>query len=647
MQSSKWVKALLRFLAVIAAAIAVTLCLAGYFYLWKNKLPVSYSPFTVFDYWEFYGDRPKVKTQILWCVGIAAAFVTAIVVAILMPKKRALHGDAKWATLADIEKADPSLTGDKGIILGVVESFYGLRRKFLTLGGQLGVILAAPPRSGKGAGVVNPNMLTWPDSAVVLDIRKECWRVTSGFRRKHGQQVFLFNPLAEDGRTSQWNPLSYVSDDPILRINDLQKIANALSPDPEGSADPFWPASCRTLFLGLGLYVFETPGMQRTIGEMVRQIMFGEGESVGEHWKKIIEERQKPGNPLGPLSDTCQRALFDFIFTSANTQSSIRKTFTAKLELWLNPLVDAATSGDSFDLRDLRKKRISIYLGVDPADLKRVSLVLNLFMQQLVDVNTREMPEDNKELKYQVLLMMDEFTALGRMNVIASAVSYLGGFNLRLAIIIQSPSQLRSIYGKEDAETIIECMGAQVCFAPKDINVAKEISENLGYTTVKSASRSTNVGLPNDLKNNGSKNTSDHSRALLLPQEVKTIGKAKQIIFIENVPPILCNKVVYFKDALFKSRLLEPAKITPIKIELPRLLSDQNAVGDAGKSIFMSEQWNEVRDLHAEDLDDSETPALNFKDFVGAPDTIVLPKDPISDAEMQSVVDDFLATISS
>ena len=70
--------------------------------------------------------------------------------------------------------------------------------------------MAAPTRQGKGAGVVIPNLLNYPDSVVVLDIKLENYQLTSLFRQIHGQKVFLFNPFAEDGRTHRWNPMDAI-----------------------------------------------------------------------------------------------------------------------------------------------------------------------------------------------------------------------------------------------------------------------------------------------------------------------------------------------------------------------------------------------------------------------------------------------------
>lgn len=619
---------------LLVGGLLVGLYLAGYFFLWKLKLKAwTATPFTIIDYWAYYSDNPQIRRWMTICLAVGLVLSYGFVAIVFAPVRRALHGDARFAKDKEVKEAD--VLGERGIILGK----WGDR--FIMLPGQLGAGCAAPPRSGKGTGLVQPNMLNWPDSVVALDVRTESFRITSGFRATFSD-VYLFNPVATDGRTAQWNPLSYITDDPVLRINDLQKLANMLSPDP-AEGDPFWPASCRTLFLGLALYVFETPGLPRTFGEIVRQIMYGEGETVGEHWKEIIEARDASPHPL---SSACKAALYDFIYTSGNTQSSIRKTFTAKLELWLNPLVDSATSGDSFDLRDLRQRRISIYIGIRPGDLDRLRLIINLFFSQMFDVNMEEMPEDNPSLRYQILAMMDEFTAPGRMPIFASTIGMMGGYGIRPFIIIQGPSQLRAVYGVEGAETIMTCLAAIVAYAPKEQKHANEISEMLGYQTVKSKSKSQQMGMQ---RVGGSVNTSDQRRALLLPQEVKAIGKGREIVFMENVRPILANKAVYFKDSAFKRRLLPPVEVPAIEIVVPasrpvgkkKPKTQETIVKNAaGQTVTITE-----REITPDDV--SKLDKLSLTDYNVDFENVEIPKgDPISDADMSNAFSSFLQTIA-
>src|SRR5882762_10219872 len=203
---------------------------------------------------------------------------------------------------------------------------------------------------------------------------------------------------------------------------------------------------------------------------------------------------------------------------------------------------------------------MSIYVGVNFDDLHRLRPVLNLFFQQTIGLQTRELPERNPALKYQVMMLLDEFTALGRIPIIAEAISYLPGYNVRVVLVIQTPAQLREVYGSHNAEVMLKSLGARIVFAPKDVSDAREISDELGFTTVKARTVNKVASSPLDSGGGRSKsyNISDERRALLLPQEVKELGTEEAIVFYEGLRPIRCRKIRYFSDPRFRRRLLPP-----------------------------------------------------------------------------------------
>jgi type IV secretion system protein VirD4 len=336
---------------LVLGGIVAAQYLAGYVFLWTLGFkPREATPWTTVRYAHAYWDWAPVRNRLLWAWGAGLGGVGLLWGLVLLPRPRPLHGAARFASTGEIRRA--GLLGDAGIILGRIGG------RCLMLPGQQGVALAAPPRAGKGTGVVVPNLLNWPDSVICIDIKRENWTLTAGFRQKAGQQCFLFDPFAEDGATARWNPFYYVSGDSTRRVNGLQRIAEMLYPDPP-NVDPFWTASARSLFMGIALYLFETPSMPKTIGEVLRQGMASDDEGFGAHWKRVVEGRNSGKYPLSPQ---CVRSLYDVIDLAPVTASSIRKTFTSRLDLWLNPILDAATSGNDFDLRELRRQPMSIYV---------------------------------------------------------------------------------------------------------------------------------------------------------------------------------------------------------------------------------------------------------------------------------------------
>lgn len=579
--------------------------LAGLIYLLMNKQFPPQPEFTTwYSYWVHYGSHPAVAKKLKIAAGISAAIVylvPAFVVLQGLRSRRELHGSARFASHEEVAKSQ--LNGSNGVVVGKHNG------RYLIFEGQEFILLAAPTRSGKGVGFVVPNLLQYDGSCVNMDIKQENFDITAGFRAFNGQEVYLFNPFAEDLRTHRYNMLEYISDDPKFRISDIQAIGFALYPDPANGKDPFFDQQARNLFMGIALYLCETPALPRTIGELLRQSS-GKGKPIKEYLQGIInsrnfveEDREEDvldsdgvpkidketgeikrrtvkvlvprvwvegdsGDPL--LSEACIDALNRFLQTSDNTLSSILASLNAPLSIWANPIVDAATSANDFDLRDVRKRKMTIYIGVTPDHLAEAALLINVFFTQLINLNTKELPKQNEALKYQCLLLMDEFTAIGKVGQIATAVSYMAGYNMRLAPVIQSMSQLAATYGKDVARNIATNHALQIVYAPREQQDANEYSEMLGTFTEKNKSRSRQLG-----KGSSSESVSDQRRALLLPQELKEIGKWRQIILLENLKPVLCDKIKYFEDPVFKARILPAPQVPKLDLDLHIAIVEQ------------------------------------------------------------------------
>ena len=644
LETPRWLKGAL----LATFGLVLSQYLAGWVFLASLHLdPRAAGPLTIARYGYYYGLQTNVRTRLVVCSLAGLVLVGLVPLLLLLPRRRALHGEARFATHREVARA--GLLGHQGIILGA------WRGRCLMLAGQQGVCLAAPPRAGKGAGVVIPNLLNWPDSVICVDIKRENWIKTAGFRAASGQACYLFDPFSEGGRTARWNPFHYVAENPERRLNDLQRIAEMLYPDP-ANGDPFWTASARSLFLGIALYLFETPSLPKTIGEVLRQGMASDDEGFGQHWKRLVEGRNSGKFPLSPQ---CVRSLYDVIDLAPVTASSIRKTFTSRLDLWLNPILDWATSGNDFDLRELRAKRMSIYVGVNPDDLHRLRPVVNLLFQQAIGLQTRELPEHNRELKYQVMMLLDEFAALGRIPIIAEGISYLPGYNVRCVLVIHTPAQLREIYGVHAAETMLKSLAARIVFAAKDHSDAREISDELGFTTVRVKTVSTPLlgfGNPKGQRAR-SQNVSEQRRALLLPQEVKALGADEAILFYEGLPPIRARKLRYFEDRRFTARLLPPpAEAAPPgartgeRTAAPDAAADSPAVPPATESSPREAATPPmVREATVDDIDRLDS--LTLEDFDVDLKNVKIPEKPagerLSSEELNAAVDSFLESLKT
>jgi len=618
--------------------------LAGAVFTLANKqMPEDLSLSNWPDSWQIYREDPvqRKRLQFSAAVGGFVGFgLPALVWLSLINQKKPLHGEARFASHDEIQQA--GLYGENGVIVGKVG------RRYLVYGGQEFVLLAAPTRSGKGVSIVLPNLLHYDESVVVLDIKMENFAYTSKFRQTHGHQVFLFNPFGADGHTHCWNPLDGVDRDSNHRVGEIQAIGQVLYPN-HHERDAFWNESARNLFLGLTLYVMETSSIPCSLGEVLRQAS-GKGQPIKDYLQDLISTRAKSDTPL---SDDCTAALHRFCATSENTMASILATLTAPLTIFSNPIVDAATSATDFDLKQVRAERMSIYVGIPANRLSDAALLVNLFFSQLIHYNTVDLPATNPRLTHQCLVILDEFPALGRVNILAKAVGFMAGYNLRLLPIIQSLSQLESVYGEKDARTFVTNHACQILFAPREQRDAQYYSQMLGTYTAEAISTGTSRPLAwgNGKQASSSSTRSEQARPLLLPQEVKELGDQRAIITLMHTKPILCDKARFYADPVFIDRL---KPISPFLASVGKRLPTQAELEEAAfvrrelsveiprldLELHRATVERRVRPVQPDEPIDLSKLAM---DLTTLPP--VVPRDPPTAEEVNNLVDAFVAQL--
>jgi type IV secretion system protein VirD4 len=323
----------------------------------------------------------------------------------------------------------------------------------------------------------------------------------------------------------------------------------------------FWNDAARNLFVAVSLYCLES-GQSLTIGQVLRRSS-GNGRPK-EFWQGVVDSGVSASGQA--LSKHCLDALSQFVSNSDNTLTSILSTFSAPLGAFTNPAVDAATSRDDFDLRDIRRRKMTIYVVIPPNRLAEASLLINLFFSIAIDQNTKTLPEKDPSLKYLALLLLDEFPALGRVDKYVKSIGYIAGYGLRSLMIAQSMSQLkdRELYGEEGSRTLATNHMVQIIYAPREQQDAQEYSEILGYYGLNSTSKGVARGRGSVTN---SENVSEQKRALMLPQELREIGPDRVIVLADNCKPIFGDKITYYADPVFKERLMPSIKVPPLDMD--------------------------------------------------------------------------------
>lgn len=535
-------------------------------------------------------------------------------------EKESIHGSARWATRDDIKKAN--LRSKKGLLLGEDED------GFFVAGGYQHILLFAPTGSGKGVGFVIPNLLFWEESAVVHDIKMENFDLTSGWRQKQGQKVFIWNPANPDGFTHCYNPLDFISSKPGQMVDDTQKIVKLLLPKQD-----FWVNEARSFLVGVILYLIADPNKTQSFGEVVRTLR---SDDVAYNLAVVLDTMGGTIHPVAYMN------LAAFLQKADKERSGVLSTANSELELWVNPLIDTATASSDFSVMDLKKCATTVYVGVTPDNLKRLQPLLQVFYQQATEFLCRKLPGDDEP--YGVLFLMDEFPSLGKMEQFMIGIAYFRGYHVRLFLIVQDTEQLKGTYEQSGMNSFLSNSTYRVTFAANNVETAELISKLCGNKTVEQVSQSRPKFF--DLNpGSRSQNVSETQRALLLPQEVINLSRDEQILLIEASPPIKSKKIKYYANSVFKKRLL-PAIAVPQQVpyESKKKLvekheqqankgstddggggggkDDMNSI-NAGENDNMMDGTNETKEIAADDNYGGGAGGNGGDDDIGVDDVFV------------------------
>lgn len=448
--------------------------------------------------------------------------------------KEDVYGSASWANQSEIERAN--LRSKHGMLLGKDSVGY-----FVADGFQHS-LLFAPTGSGKGVGFVIPNLLFWDHSVVVHDIKLENHQLTSGWRSKKGQEIYVWEPSNPDGVTHCYNPIDWVSAKPGQMVDDVQKISNLIMPEKD-----FWNNEARSLFLGVVLYLIADDTKTKSFGEVVRTMR---SDDVVYNLAVVLDTL---GDAIHPVS---YMNIAAFLQKADKERSGVVSTMNSSLELWANPLIDAATASSDFNVMEFKKKRTTVFVGLTPDNIQRLQKLMQVFYQQASEFLSRKMP-DEKEEPYGVMFLLDEFPTLGKMEAFKAGIAYFRGYRVRLFLIIQDTQQLKGTYEEAGMNSFLSNSTFRITFAANNYETANLISQLCGNKTVEQTSY--NKPLFFDLNvSTRTQNVSKVQRALLLPQEVITLPRDDQIVLIESFPPIRSKKIKYYEDKFFTSRLLPP-----------------------------------------------------------------------------------------
>ncbi|HQS18377.1 MAG: conjugal transfer protein TraG [Rhodospirillales bacterium 24-66-33] len=519
-------------------------------------IPVYYPP--AFFWWWYFYDAYAPSIFIEGAYIAASGGFISIAVAIGMSVWRAreaknvqTYGSARWARPDEVKGA--GLLGPDGVVLGKLD------RAYLRHDGPEHVLCFAPTRSGKGVGLVVPSLLTWPGSAIVHDIKGENWQLTAGFRAKHGR-VLLFDPT--NAKSSAYNPLLEVRRGE-WEVRDVQNIADILV-DPEGSLEKrnHWEKTSHALLVGAILHVLYAETDKTLAG--VAGFLSDPKRPIESTLAAMMKTAHLGEAGTHPVIASAARELLN---KSDNERSGVLSTAMSFLGLYRDPVVAEVTRRCDWRISDIvgGARPTTLYLVVPPSDINRTKPLIRLILNQI----GRRLTEDlhAKADRHRVLLMLDEFPALGRLDFFESALAFMAGYGLKAFLIAQSLNQIEKAYGPNNS--ILDNCHVRVSFATNDERTAKRVSDALGAATEMRVMKNYAGHRLSPWLGHLMVSRSETARQLLTPGEVMQLPPADEIVMVAGAPPILAKKARYYEDARLQERILPPPVLTKPKNARP------------------------------------------------------------------------------
>ncbi len=453
------------------------------------------------------------------------------------------YGSARWATASEIARA--RLMGADGVFLGQYQG------RYLRHAGPEHVMAFAPTRSGKGVGLVIPTLLSWTGSAVIHDIKGENWRVTAGWRQRFSH-VLLFDPT--DSRSARYNPLLEVRRG-ANEVRDVQNIADILV-DPEGALErrDHWEKTSHALLVGAILHILYAEE-DKTLARVAT--LLADPDRSFAATLEVMRTTNHLGTAEAPLvHPVVASAARELLNKSENERSGVLSTALSFLGLYRDPTIAKVTSTSDWRIADLMEAEhpVSLYLVVPPSDISRTKPLVRVILNQIGRRLTETLVGDAEHGQRRLLLMLDEFPALGRLDFFETSLAFLAGYGVRAFLIAQSLNQIEKAYGAHNA--ILDNCHVRIAFATNDERTARRISDALGTATEERAMRNYAGHRLAPWLANVMVSRQETARPLLTQGEVMQLPADEAIILLAGTAPIRAQKLRYFTDPRFCARLL-------------------------------------------------------------------------------------------
>lgn len=472
-------------------------------------------------------------------------------------------GSALWARLSHVVLG--GAWGGEGLIVGK------FRGRFLRFKGEGAILVAAPMGSGKGVGIVIPNLLDYPGAVICTDPKGENAAITGRYRETLGP-VFKLDAITPEA-SHQYNPLGLVRVGTAAEMDDALVLADLLVV-PE-SSEAHWDTSAKNALAACIMFVLKTRPPELQTLAAVGELVSGELHSLRETFTLMA---QSAWPSLANQGREALRALEHDEFMSVMTNTS------KALKIWAADRIAGRLSARSdFDMMDVHRGTMTLYVMVPEELLAVYGPFLRVMMGCAITALVRG--KGLARPKHKPLLLLDECQALGRLDALARGVGYLREY-ARVLLVFQDFGRMRALYGEEGADSFKAASGAQVIFGVNDYATARDYADVIGYTTIQTRSAGESQANTDVLRKQDQRGVSEAARYLIDPSEIMRLKQTRAIVRMNTVrTPILATKVKYFKVWRWKGRhaAWRVGEVVPAAVpEPPRARASVHAPARAG-----------------------------------------------------------------
>jgi type IV secretion system protein VirD4 len=335
-------------------------------------------------------------------------------------------------------------------------------------------------------------------------------------------------------------------------VRDVQNVADILV-DPEGSLERrnHWEKTSHSLLVGAILHVLYAEADKTLAG--VAAFLSDPRRPIEMSLRAMMTTPHLGEAGPHPVIASAARELLN---KSENERSGVLSTAMSFLGLYRDPVVARVTRRCDWRITDLiaGDQPATLYLVVPPSDISRTKPLIRLVLNQIGRRLTEELHAKNR--RHRVLLMLDEFPALGRLDFFESALAFMAGYHIKSFLIAQSLNQIEKAYGPNNS--ILDNCHVRVCFATNDERTAKRVSDALGVATELRAMKNYAGHRLSPWLGHLMVSRQETPRPLLTPGEVMQLPPADELVLMSGCPPLRAKKARYFEDRRFTERVLPP-----------------------------------------------------------------------------------------